>query len=124
MSVDADWSAIRDHELLHADDWEHQLTCAFLVQPMGYGLFDVIGLGSITEDNVGEVWARFSVAQALCGQFFNNWDGEKTTPVLITKADIVRRIGLKSNYSNLTRTAWQTKKLKFLMDNVAKKGSE
>jgi hypothetical protein len=124
MSVDADWSAIRDHELLHADDWEHQLTCAFLFQPMGYGLFDVIGLGSITEDNVGEVWARFSVAQALCGQFFNNWDGEKTTPVLITKADIVRRIGLKSNYSNLTRTAWQTKKFKVLMDIVAKKGAE
>ena len=124
MSVDADWSAIRDHELLHADDWEHQLTCAFLFQPMGYGLFDVIGLGSITEDNVGEVWARFSVAQALCGQFFNNWDGEKTTPVLITKADIVRRIGLKSNYSNLTRAQWQTKKFKFLMDNAVKKGAE
>jgi hypothetical protein len=28
MSVDADWSAIRDHEELHADDWEHQLTVA------------------------------------------------------------------------------------------------
>jgi hypothetical protein len=124
MSVDADWSAIRDHEELHADDWEHQLTTAFLTQGWGYGLFDIIGLGSITEDNVGEVWARFSVAQTLCGQFFNHWDGEKTTPVLITKADIVRRIGLKSNYSNLTRTQWQTKKFKVLMDIVAQKGAE
>jgi hypothetical protein len=121
MSVNADWSAIRDHEELHADDWEHQLTTAFLTLTWGYGLLDIVGLGSITEDNVGEFWARFSVAQTLCGQFFSNWDGEKSVPVLITRADIERRIGLKSNYSNLTRTQWQSKKLKVLMDAVAQK---
>jgi hypothetical protein len=121
MAVNADWSDVRDWEQLHTDEWEYQLTEAFMTFGWGYGLFDIIGLGELTEDNVGEAWARFAVAQALVGRFFSNWDGENSVPVLITKADLERRIGLKSNYSNLTRTAWQTKKLKILMDGVAKK---
>jgi hypothetical protein len=123
MPVNADWSAVRDWEQLHEDDNEAQLTEAFMTFGWGYGLFDLIGLSELTEQNIGEAWARLAVMQALTerGAFFSKWTGEESIPLPITRADLERRIGLKSNYSNLTRTAWQTKKFKVFMDVAVKK---
>jgi hypothetical protein len=123
MPVNADWSAVRDWEQLHADDNEAQLTEAFMTFGWGYGLFDLIGLSELTEQNIGEAWARLAVMQALTekGAFFTKWTGTESIPLPITRADLERRIGLKSNYSNLTRTAWQTKKFKVFMDVAVKK---
>jgi hypothetical protein len=118
MAVDADWSDVRDWEQLHEDEYEFALTRAFCTAGWSYGWFDIIGMNSITESNWREVWARFAVMQGLgvIGMTGKTIDDK----VLVTKSDIERRIGLHTNYSNLTRSAWQTKKLKVIMDIVAK----
>jgi len=126
MPATADWSAVRDWEQLHSDEWQYQITEAFMTFGWGYGLFDTIGMSELTADNVGEAWARLAVVQALVtnnGAFFSKWTGEESIPLPLTRADLERRIGLKSNYSNLTRTQWQSKKFKVLMDAVAKQAS-
>jgi len=118
MAVDADWSDVRNHEELHEDEYEFALTRAFCTAGWSYGWFDVLGMNSITESNWREVWARFAVMQGLgvIGMTGKTIDDK----VLVTKSDIERRIGLHTNYSNMTRSAWQTKKLKVIMDIVAK----
>jgi hypothetical protein len=118
MSVDADWSKVRDFEQLHSDDYEYELTLAFCRSSIGYGWFDLIGMGKISEDNWLEVWARVAVMQGLgvIGMTGMTIDDK----VLVTKSDIERRIGLSTNYSNLTRTAWQSKKLKIIMDIITR----
>ena len=117
MAVDADYSKIRDFEKLHSDEYEFALTQSFCSLGWTYGWFDLIGMGSITEKNWREVWARFAVMQGLgiirmTGKTIDD-------QVWVTKSDIERRIGLSTNYSNLTRSAWQTKKLKVVMDIIA-----
>lgn len=118
MPATGDWSAVKDWEELHKDNDQWVITEAFMTFGWGYGLFDTIGMNSITEENVGEVWARMSIIQALTfkGSLFRMWDGEKEVPLPITRDDIMRRIGLKSNYRNLTRAKWITERLKPLMD--------
>lgn len=118
MPATGDWSAVADWKELHEDNDQWVITEAFMTFGWGYGLFDTIGMNSITEDNVGEVWARMSIIQALTfkGSLFRLWDGEKEVRLPITREDIVRRIGLKSNYSTMTRAKWITERLKPLMD--------
>lgn len=118
MPATLDWSAVKDNDQLHEDNNEWCLTEAFAQFGWGYGLFHTLGMNSITEENVGEVWARMSIIQALTfkGAFFFKWDGENQVPFPVTRKDIVRRIGLKSNYSTLTRAKWITERLKPLMD--------
>jgi hypothetical protein len=112
MSVNWDCSKVRDYKELHEDEYEWALSSAFLTSWTGFGWFDVIGFGSITEANVGEVWARVSILQGM-GVIGMRKGSER---VQITRADIVRRIGFHSNYSTLTRTKWISEKLKPLMD--------
>ena len=71
--------------------------------------------------NVGEVWARLSIVQALTpkGAFFTKWEDYQKVPVPITREDVIRRIGLRSNYSTLTRAKWITTRLKPIMDDSA-----
>lgn len=122
MAVNADWSGVRDWEQLHADDYEYALTEAFMTAGWWYGWFDVLGMSSITAENVGEVWARFATLQGLGIIRMTGMSADET--ILVTKEDIVRRIGLKSNYSTLTRAKWITTKLKVVMDARAKEVSE
>lgn len=118
MAVNADWSKVRDHEELHKDDNQWKLTEAFMTFGYGYGLFDYIGMNSLTEANVAEAWMRLSLMQSLTpkGAFFHLWTGTESVPVPVTLDDLVRRIGLRSNYSTMTRSAWMTKKLKLVFD--------
>ena len=116
MAIDADWSDVRDWEQLHSDEYELALTHAFCWAGWGYGWFDVIGMHSITYKNAGEVWARVAIMQGLgvIGMTGMTIDDK----VLITESDIVRRIGLRTNYSTLTRSAWKTKKLELVMNKI------
>jgi len=118
MAVHWDCSAVADWETLHNDEYQWALTSAFLSSNWGYGWFDILGVGSITKDNAGEVWARLAILQGLgiIGMTGMTIDDK----VLVTCADVDRRIGLKSNYSTLTRSKWVTTKLKVIMDSVSK----
>jgi hypothetical protein len=113
MPVTYDFSDVRDHELLHSDRLEWGKTEALFNGGWSLGIFDIIGMGSITEENAGEVWARLAISQGLVGSFLNR----NGIPVLYTKEDITRRIGLRSNYSNRTRTEF-FKTVKGAMDQV------
>ena len=113
MAVTYDFSDVRDYELLHADKVEWAKTEALISGGWSLGIFDIIGMSSITEENVGEVWTRLAISQGLVGSFLNR----NGVPVLYTKADIIRRIGLRTNYSNRTRTEF-FKTVKGAMDQV------
>lgn len=115
MAVNWDCTNVRDWETLHDDEYQWALTRAFLICSWGYGWFDVLGVGKITEENAGEVWARLSILQGMgIIGMSNHHDGK----IEVTEADVIRRIGLLSNYSNLTRAKWISEKLKPLMDSL------
>jgi len=116
MAVNWDCSNVRDYKELHDNEYEWALTQAFLVSNWGYGWFDILGIGAITQSNVGEVWARVSILQ---GMGIIGMTGARGAKKEITEADITRRIGLSSNYSTITRTKWISEKLKKCMDLLA-----
>lgn len=89
----------------------------------------IVGLNSITTDNVDEFFARVETVQQATGQLCHaqNENGE-WNPYMITHADIVRRIGLGTNADRLTKTQFfkhvekisefNAKKIKSLYDEA------
>lgn len=65
----------------------------------------IIGMNSITSDNSNEFFARVDTVQQATGELCHvaNEKGE-WNPYMITHADIVRRIGLGTNSSTMTKT--------------------
>lgn len=53
------------------------------------------GIGTITEENVAEVWARISFVEHIYGASLLNSEG----PRPITRDDVRKHIGLKTNAS-------------------------
>ena len=121
MPVTYDFSNVRDYEELHANEMEWGKTQALFNGGWDLGIFDIIGMSSITEENAGEVWARLAIAQGLVGSFLNakRDNSAEVVPILYTRNDIIRRIGLRTNYSNRTRAEF-FKTVKGAMDQVAK----
>lgn len=119
MSVNWSCVNVRDWETLHADDLEWEKTSILLTAGWGYGWFDSIGFGSITEANVGEVWVRMNILQSLVGAPLSRWTGKVSEPIYFTKDDIIRRIGLSSNYSTKSHAVFM-KGVKAIMDAKAK----
>ena len=89
----------------------------------------VIGMGRISADNVDEFFARVDTAQKATGQLCYATDEQgEMSPYMITHADIVRRIGLGTNASSMTKTQFfkhvekisefNTKKIKSLYDEA------
>jgi hypothetical protein len=114
MPVSYDFTDVRDHELLHTDEVEWFKTTSLFNGGIALGIFEILGVGSITEENAGEVWARLAVAQGLSGAFINRGG----VPIYYTHQDIVRRIGLRTNYSTRSRAEF-LKTIKRVMDSVA-----
>jgi len=115
MPVRADWSGVVDYVALHEDDYQRALTQSFYTAGWGYGWFDVLGISDITAENVGEVWARLSILQGM-GVIGMRKGRER---IRVTENDVIRRIGMSSNYGTLTRAKWITEKLKPIMNAVA-----
>ena len=65
----------------------------------------IVGMSSITADNANEFFARVDTVQQATGELCHvaNKEGE-WNPYLIIHADIVRRIGLGTNSSSMTKT--------------------
>lgn len=53
------------------------------------------GIGTITEENVAEVWARVRFIEKLYGASLMDQDG----PVFLTRDDVRKHVGLKTNAS-------------------------
>ncbi len=87
MSLTIDHRKIRDYQELHADESQLQIstTIGFATMP--------IGLGEITEKNVGEFFARLDYLQRAAGGFLSGPEG----PYFITADDVIRRIGMRTN---------------------------
>lgn len=69
----------------------------------------VIGMNEITVDNADEFFARVDTVQKATGQLAYQQiikpdTGEAWVPYFITHEDIVRRVGLHTNASRLTKT--------------------
>jgi len=122
MAVNWSCENVRDWQTLHDDPIEWAKTEVLLTQGWAYGWFDSIGYGSITESNVGDVWVRASVLQALVGAPLSmGAEGtSKREPIYFTKDDFIRRIGLSSNYSTKSHAVFM-KGVKAIMDEQAKR---
>lgn len=71
----------------------------------------IVGLNEITAENVGEFFARTDTAQQATGQLLHKdtatpetTEPSKWVPYMITYEDVVRRIGLSSNASRMSKT--------------------
>lgn len=71
-----------------------------------------IGLPGITEKNVSEFYWRAKVLEREDGAFVRHFDGKEAHDVLLTRADIDRRIGLATNVSTEARRVWVARQLK------------
>ena len=72
----------------------------------------IVGLPTITAENAETFWHRVSAWEAIQGPI--NTSGRRMEP-----ADIVRRIGLRTNASRMTDAAWRKKIAGALMDQSA-----
>ena len=78
------------------------LTHALIWAPMG------IQMGSITEDNYGEFWARVSLMEKLSGPFLHRraQGAEGWEPRPITLDEVKTHVGLKTNVSDEGWASW------------------
>jgi hypothetical protein len=85
MSLDFDYRKIRDFDNL--TDNERVTRDALTWATMA------VGIGDITEDNVGEFYARVSLWEKLFGTY-RHGNGE---PLYLTREDVARFVGLHTN---------------------------
>lgn len=85
-------------EVTHVLDWKtHQLIFICMA----------VGLGGITKTNVKEFWRRLRMYEYAHGAFLRTWDEEKGyVDCPFTEEDVVRRIGLFTNCTNMTIAQW------------------
>jgi hypothetical protein len=115
MAVNADWSAVQDYESLHENKYEWALTEGLCASVLGYGLLFYLGVSGLNDKNIGEACARLDVLNGL-GAWKMRRDG---TPTQVTKNDLIRRIGMFTNYESLTRHQWVKKILTPILDSVS-----
>jgi hypothetical protein len=103
MSLDFNVSDIKDYKAvttapqqLNGQDQWHPVTEALVWSsiPCGYN--------RITEKNLNEVWGRVEVWQRLMGGLLRGPEGD----IYMTKEDVRMHIGLSTNASEKTRTAF------------------
>ena len=83
-------------ELMNDNNWG--ITNALIWTTM------VIGMGRISAENADEFFARVDTVQKATGQLCYAVDEQnEMAPYMITHADIVRRIGLGTNASSMTK---------------------
>lgn len=96
-----EYTRIHDYEGLHASAYESALTNTLMY------LMGVIGMPVITAENCDEFYKRLKVYDACT----NNIEA------LILHDDIVRRIGLTTNWSSMTTHAFTKQVAKWIKQN-------
>lgn len=90
------WDATKVRDYASLTDSEAAVRTALVFGTLG------VGLREITDDNVGEFFARLDILQRLEGPFLTGPDGG----VAITREDVARFVGLRTNASSETRAQW------------------
>ena len=67
------------------------------------------GMPEITEENISEIYARFRAWEGIVGAMLHGKDTEtgEVTERYIEVADLVRRIGMYTNATRMTRAEWR-----------------
>lgn len=111
MSLNWDNHKIADYEALLSTMREQTIQQTIALSTIA------VGLGSITAGNAGEFYARLDYIQRREGALM--WaEGE---PYFITADDVVRRVGLISNVSDKSRTAWLKSQVGSDLDAAARR---
>jgi hypothetical protein len=86
------------------DDGEQKYRLNPLTETLIFATMTV-GIGTITDENWTEFYARLKMFEAIDGPFLRHGDG---TAWLIIPADVENHIGLKTNasYKDKSRPAW------------------
>ena len=108
MSLNYDFSKVSEHEKLHEDKNEWQLTDTLIWLTMA------VGIREITEKNYVEFYSRLHFLEKLEGTFVNA-DGK---PRYYTIEDVKRRIGLSTNVTNYTRLQFINMKSKRFFQDI------
>jgi len=106
MSLDWTIATVDDWKQLADDDWEAAVTqtLVFISIP--------VGICRITDANWREFWRRVSVIEEVeGGALVSKWevdgDGEnQRVPYFIRPEDVRRRIGLSTNVSKISKSAF------------------
>jgi hypothetical protein len=102
MSLNWNVSKCKNHKALTNDD-EWPITNALIWLSMSTGIHE------ITEENIPEIYARIRTWEDIVGPMLHGKDTETGKPVerYIEVADLVRRIGMHTNASRMTRAEWR-----------------
>lgn len=69
-----------------------------------------VGIGVLNESTLDEFWMRLSAIEQRDGSYMRKYvtdeSGEVLVDVPFKREDLVRRIGLRTNVSNITHTKW------------------
>lgn len=105
MSLDWNITRVKNHEEIMSNNLQRQITEALIWASMA------IDLGEITTNNVGEWWSRISTHPANDVPSFTVYNPAKDyyDDYTLTKADIERRIGLKTNVYSLNQRDYAAK---------------
>jgi hypothetical protein len=103
MSLNWDIRNMHGHEQLHEDEREWQITNNLIWSTIA------VDMGSITDDNWQEFYARLSTWERLMGY---------STEHLTTPQQVRRRIGLVCNVSTTTRLQWMKRMVNTRIDDL------
>ena len=128
MSLDVDYTGIKDYKSLcyvKHDDGGFSLNP--ITEIIAIGTYPA-GIHEITEKNVGECFARFTMMQALGGrdgEIGQGWvstfiDGEYDSSRYLTKDELRAHIGLRTNVTAMSRHAFLTSQVKRGMDDIVR----
>lgn len=104
MSLNWDATEVLDWKELHSDETEQMTTQACVFTCM------YIGMGVITPANWQEWFIRANIWERCFGSYLREGSKDKGwVPVFITVADVIRRIGLRTNAQTYSTTQFKSK---------------
>lgn len=114
MSLDWNLTGIKDYnEVCWITDDKGEKRLDGVTQTIIWATM-AVGIGTITEANAPEFFARISIIEDMDGAWMIGPDG----PVRFTYEDVVRHIGLKTNvFPEETRAKWIKRQVTRVMDD-------
>lgn len=117
MSLDYDYSAVKDRKAIEEagylkedgvswvkDPDGHQTRLTGLGEAMVWSLMS-IGIGTISEGNVNEVFVRLHMMERTTGAMRQTANG----PLMFSLDDVQKLVGLRTNVSTLTKAQFEKK---------------
>ena len=113
------WESIQ--ALHESNPLEETKSTALVKMGWTFGLMHYVGFGSITDKNKDEFYTRLAALQGICSDdaaLCQYWDGENTVPLTFTREDIHKRVGLCTNYEDMTHARWIRERFNKMFDAI------